>query len=500
MATVPKQFSKKLNVPRSEKLGPLAFIMDARLPREKAGLLTRSINLMRTFAQVEVFRGDIDEKDFLKHLEKHSFQVILAPWYLYRNWTRVEAHLGRLRTSGSTFAGYFCEQVTPAELGEFPDLLRAILLDFAHLNSGEINRLIRALLVDTSRTGILPLVHPGTTVYHDKWHRGGSFGAWVDGVFSIPELKDRDWMDRPNTIRTILCALWSLIYDEGTGKKELSTGATQKTPIAFTQIAADEIGLFFRLCYAVPLWTPKKALETFMPDPTRPTAAAQLLLKYGDFLRVQTISETSDVELVVGLFKSAPADEVPNGVHTIWIDTSTGDLVTEGPRDEPRIDDVQYRILAKPLTQEEATASSAAASDPDPIGVDETYVREAAKKIGALKELLVERDRLIEELKSGGVSSGTLSAADKSRKALDYEELVNAFQERYFETRFQIRQFEVKITELEAQAIHGLGAEKLSEAQELKLAMDGLIQREEEWIKRMSTTLDVFARGRKKSA
>ncbi len=485
MATYPK-----------DKLGPLAFIMDPRLPREKAGLLTRSINLMRSFAQVEVFRGDIEEKAFLKHLEKHSFQLILAPWYMYKQWNRVEAQLGRLRTSGSTFAGYFCEPLTPDELGEFPEMLRAILVDFAHLNTGETNRLIRSLLVDKSRTGILPLVSANTKVYHDNWHRGGSFGAWVDGVFSIPELTERDWVGRPNNIRTILCALWSLIYDDGTGKREISSGAHQKTPVAFTQIAADEMGLFFRLCYSVPHWTPKKALETFLPDPSRPTAAAQLLLKYADFLRVQTISETSDVELVVGLFKSSPADEAPNSMHTVWIDTTTRDHVTEIPQEDPEAYGPQYRPLTKPLTTGQKRASVAYDPDPDPIGVDEMYVREAAKKIAALKELLTERDRLIDELKRGGIGD----AGAKSKKALEYDELVNAFQERYFETRFQIRQFELKIGELEAEAIKGLGAEKLTEAEQLRMQMEALIHREEDWIRRMSTTIEVFARGKKKGA
>jgi hypothetical protein len=298
----------------------IAFVLDPRLPREKASLLARTVNQLRQIGQIQVFSGDIDEKDLIKELEAKPFQMIMVPWYHYLKWSRLESALGQTRTAGPAFAGYFCDELHPSALGESSDHLRNILVDFSAMNPIEILRITRSLIEEKKRSGLQPLLQPGTTIYCDPWYRGEQLGSRIDAVFAIPELADSGWLKRSNAIRSVISSLWSVIYDEGLGKKEPTGPSAVRTPIAYFQVGVDAQALIFRLCYSAPLKTPKSALAAFWPDPKRPSAAPQLLLRNADFVRVHTIAETSDIELTIGLLESAPSERSAASMHTLWVD------------------------------------------------------------------------------------------------------------------------------------------------------------------------------------
>ena len=127
---------------------------------------------------------------------------------------------------------------------------------------------------------------------------------------------DPKWAKRSGSMRICLNALWSLIYEEGPGKAEV-TAAPTSSPKAYFQVACDREMAVLRLCFQMPSWTPRTALANFWPGALSPTSPAQLLLRYADFVRVHTYSNTPEVEIVAGLLSALP---VPNRrtarVHT----------------------------------------------------------------------------------------------------------------------------------------------------------------------------------------
>src|SRR5690606_9988453 len=117
--------------------------------------------------------------------------------------------------------------------------------------------------------------------------------------------------------------------------------------------------------------------------------------------------------------------------RSIWIDPISPRLVTEIPFAANDADNP----LMSPLPQA-----------PDSAGEKESQDRAlftAAKKIAELKKAVQERDETILELKAGGV--GTAPPVPIPQP----EDLLEAFQERYLDARFQIRQLELEILSAE---------------------------------------------------
>ncbi len=468
----------------NKKLGRIAMILDDRISREKGALLTRAVNSLRQFAEVQLLAASTSEDALLKKLEAEPFQLILAPWYRYLAWTRVEAFYGLTRTSGPTFAGYHCEPLAPYEIGGQADHLRAILLDFGHISSHEIQMLIRSLIQDSRRAGLQPLLRAGTPIYCEHWYSGRGLGSRIDSILGLSEIANSDWKKRSNALRICISALWSLIYEEGPGKAELN--AISKAPRAGFQLGVDAGCLALRLSYCMPQWSPKDTLGVFWPDVTRPSAPSQLLLKFADFVRVHTIPDVSVIEVVVGFLNSSPSERAHGNIHSLWVEPITANLMIEGPFDMPGATAPHLKLLPVP----ELPTSRARAEEPSEAAerAKDRYVADAAVTIRELKAALADKDRMIRELRSGGV--GTAPPLPPP----DAESLLEAFQERYFEARYQIREFEVQIAELEAR---GATAQDI---EALKKKMEYLASRENNWIRKIAKTIEAYRKARPKPA
>jgi hypothetical protein len=278
-------------------------LVDERISRERRAILTRVINQVRGFShRVTVVSGDLPEAEVIKRIERDGFDLVLAPWYRYIAWSRIEAYFGASRTGGPTFAGYFAEPLLPHEVGAQNGRQRAILLDFTQMSTPESVRLVRNLMYETMRAGIRPWLEGAPPIYCENWYYAQGLGMRMDHLLAIPEIASSEWARRAPALRLVLGALWSLVYEEGPGKSEFAQAATSlHSPRAYFQVAADARTLVFKLHYAMPAWTAKDVVAAFWPDAKRPTAAAQLLLRHADFLRVHLIPEGSDVEVVAGL-------------------------------------------------------------------------------------------------------------------------------------------------------------------------------------------------------
>jgi hypothetical protein len=465
-----------------KKAGTIALVIDERLTRDRRGFLSRVVTAMRHFSNVQIIEGEITQEQLIQKLEAQPFSLVLAPWYRYLEWSKVEAYFGLTRSAGPTFAGYICDPIEPHQLGPQADHLRSILLDFCQTHPNEAASLVESLFQDTQRTGIRPLLEPTATIYCENWYGGQGLGLRIDNILALPEIAKSEWLARAPALRIVVNALWSLVYEEGPGKSELSQAINgAKTPLAYFQVGCDGTTLALRFCYSMPGWTAKDTLAAFWPDATRPTAAAQLLLKYADFLRVHTIADSSDLEIVVGFFHSAPAEKAHTKLHSLWVEPISPRLVTEVPFEAPGPDVRHLKALpANPMDSRLRSAGGGGEAGDESIKAKERFIFESAVKIRELKRLLGERDDLIRDLRSGGV--GTSNPLPPP----DAESLLEAFQERYFETRYQIRQFELQIMDMENK-----GATQ-QEVEALRLKMNALANREQVWIRKLASTLESY--------
>ena len=473
------------------KLPSIAFVFDERLSRQRAAILTRIVNSMRQYARIELIGGKVTEDELLKKLEATQYDLVLAPWYRYFSWSKIEGFYGLTRTSGPTFAGYFCESILPYELGDQAEHYRAILLDFCNLDVLAIRLLVRSLLADSRRTGILPLIAQGTPVYCESWHQSQGLGHVLDAVASLPELQQASWASRRSGIRVCLGALWGLIFEEGPGKGDRKTG-TSRPARAYFQIGIDPATIAIRLCYALPGSSPREALTTFWPDARMGAVPAQLLLRHADFIRVHHIPEPSDMEVTVGFFASSPAAEAFHGqVHTLWVEPVSASTVSEMPFElgSPGPGS-PLRALPVPATsQSVAEPGSAPAEGPAGVGKAHRFILEAAAKIRELKGAIAERDDLIRELRSGGVGTA------RQLPPPDVESLIEAFQERYLGTGFQIEQFAEQVAQLER------GGASPGEIEAVRQKMASLHQKQQSWVRQIAGTIELLRdQGRKKAS
>lgn len=459
-------------------------MLDERLSRERINLLSRGVNFLRTFTTVEVLSAKTTEDQLIEKMSTKNFDLVLLPWHKYLEWSRVEGFWGLTRTSGPTTAGYVCEPLSPHQLGESKGHLRAILLDFVNLAPSELILLVKALRHDTLRSGIMPLLDPDAKIYTENWYGARGLGSRIDSAIALPEFQNPIWSKRGNSLRVCLSALWSLVYEEGPGKGEMNSVSTS-SPKAYFQVATDKEIAVFRLCYQIPNWTPKNSLEAFWPKLQAPSSPEQLLLNHSDFLRIHTFSKTTEIEITVGFLASAPSDKSIAQIKTLWVEPLEDHLLGEKPYTAPGPAHPRLRPMPSAISESEIKLRAL----PQPTaGVELAQFMSATpeSKVIELQTKLREKEELIEELKSGGIGTAPPLAPP------DTEDLIEAFQQRYFDARFQIRQLELEIVALETRSATE------EEIKNLKLKMEALANRERSWIKTLAETITAYKQVQRK--
>ena len=464
------------------KLGKILFVADERLSREKNSLLTRRLALIKQFADVQILPGSTTEDEMLLRLKEQTSQLVLAPWYRYLAWSRVEAYYGLTRTSGPTFAGYFCDPLLPHEIGETADHLRAILLDFSSPQAADIVKLVSALLVDRRRTGLMPLVEGRTTIYYENWYSGQGLGLRMDAVMGLPEVSLGPFASRGNAIRLCLGALWSLVYDTGPGKGDFSRSIGTSMPKAYFQVAADRRMLFLRLIYSVSGWSPKDVLAAFWPRGKRPVSPAQVLHGAAETLRVHWIAESSDLEITVGFNAALDAEAPMENLRTLWIEPVTTNIISEVPFETNGPNAAVLRPLPVPGQPSPSTGSARTGSV---TGLSEEHQErlliEAAGKIRDLKKQVAMRDDQLRELRTGGV--GTAPQLPPP----DVEALIDAFKARIADADHELRQLEQRLAFISSTPDNG---HRDSEIRKLRASMAEMGARQKGWADRLSGLIE----------
>jgi len=457
-----------------EKRINLALIVDDKLSPEKLAQFTRKIDALKQSFNIDLFKPDTAEETLLQKIQGKDYALVFAPMAKYLAWHKAEAHFGLNRTSGPGMAGYFCEGLKPETLRDQAGQLRRIAVDFTHITAQELLILLRCMSADQRRSGLRSLLDPQALIYCENWYSAQGLGARMDVITALPEVAKGTWAKRGGAIRVTLTALWSLVYEEGSGKVDLAAQTATKTPRAYFQMGADANTLVFRLFYNTMQRNPKEAIKIFWPDATNATHPAQLLLKFADFVRVHTIADHGEMELTVGFFNSAPSNTAFEQLHTIWIDPISPNLITEPPYEAPSPQAPHLRAFPNfSLIDNKPKAND----DPN-AHAKERFIVEASNKIRDLKKLVEDKEHTIRELRSGGI--GTAPPLPPP----DAEGLLDAFQQKYFEARLQIRQFEVQIDEMSKK-----GATP-KDIEILKQKMAVLTQRHQNWIRKLMATLE----------
>jgi hypothetical protein len=462
------------------RVGKIIVLNDSRLSRQKQATLTRILNLFRQYAEVRLLDGNLDEDQFLAKMDENQGSLFLIPWYRYLSWSKAEAFYGLTRTSGPTIAGYHFGDIRIDDLGT-PDHLRTILIDLAGPSPADAARVVRNLLVDVERSGILPLLDTQTknTVFCESWMDQQGLGHRIDALTGIPEIGKTDWMSRSGAIRIVMSALWGLIYEEGPGKSEFAQTLTAGQPKAWFQVSANSQCLAFRLVYSMPNWSPKDVLVNFWPSAERPGSPAQLLRRYSDLLRIHRIADSPDLEIVAAFFKAAPADRAPENVHTLWIEPLAARLVHDVPYEKlgPERPHLKPLISAMPARPDEAQNAAR-----------EKQLTDLAFQVKELRKALRDRETKIEELKTGGVSA-------PQPGPVDADGLLEAFMERFYSNHVKAQELQDRIRLVYTCSF---SPDKSSEIAQLEQQLKAAKAKEEEWIKKLADALRSYAEDKKK--
>ncbi len=338
----------------------IAILSDSRLSRERGQILDRAFYSLGAYANIQYLPADSDEAGVLKSLEaaKEPFHLVLVPWYRYLAWSKIEAFYGLTRTSGPTFAGYFGDRVMPYELGEQAGQNRAIILDYYKISREESIRMTLAVASDKLRWGIEPILDEKSKIWFTEVEtHSPTFAGKL--MSDLVLLEQAPWNSRSLQIQSALIALLSF------NLSSQSKGALN--------ISGDAHSLVFRFVFTMAGWnSPKDALSCFWPNLSPTWSAAYLLRKATDWLRVHFIPETRQVEMIAGFSAHAPSLENPDELKTFWIEPLSVALVKE-------------TAVGEPL------------SSKNPLD----------ERIRSLEQKLKDSEKLVQEMKSGGVGVKT---------------------------------------------------------------------------------------------
>ena len=430
---------------------------------------------------VEVLSGAGTEEKVMAHLRgsggdpsHQPIHLVLVPWNHYMEWSKLEGLFGLSRTHGPTLAGYFGEPIPAVKLPASRDIPRAILVDLANLDPLDWARTVRAIGLESLRSGCLGLLAPGTSVYTDHWLNGTPLGPRIDSISQLSEVTAiPDWQKRLPAARQITSALWSLIFEEGIGKADFNL--PPKTLKASFQSGVDARAWVFRLCFSSQHFGPNEVMTRFWPNSADPWSLPQQIRKASDLLRVHWLPDSGSVEITAVLFASAPSVLRPRDARTLWLEPIQATLVTENPLEKAGSSSAPY-LKALPLGAAIPSAAKPAAPDERQSKI----LSEMAGKLRDLSQMIRERDESIRELRSGGV--GTAQPLPPP----DTEGLLEAFQFRFAEAEDELQRLEQQV--LEAERGNG-DAIRLART---KKRIQELTEKEKNWIRTIAQTLERY--------
>jgi hypothetical protein len=440
----------------------IGFITDPTLSRERTQIALRAVSQLRETADVRFLPGNLEEDELLARIRTESFDLLLAPWHLYLHYQKIEAHFGLARLGGPTMVGYFAEDLSPAELSEEDHHFRAILIDLNRLASKESGEILKLFLRDSTRWGIKPLLMPSTLVHYETWSAQVGLGFRMDTVLGLSEISNTNWKHRMNSIRMLITALWSLVFDHGPGRRDGLKNHNEREARAYFEFGADSTALVFRLCYHEPGWKVKDVLHQFWPGALSPSHAGQIIGQFADLLRVHVDPETSEIEVTAVLYPSAPSERAADIIKSIWIEPLSGPTRLERFYES----DVTLETYHRPLI------------------THHELIGNAVEKIDELKSILRKKEEMIKELTSKGNITETVFVYPNGR---DNDQILQLFGKKAQESRTRVQSLHEQLNSL--QADHGHDENR---AQRLIREIKDLALLQKNWVIKLKSLIEAI--------
>jgi hypothetical protein len=385
-----------------------------------------------------------------------------VPWHAYLHYQKIEANFGLTRTHGPTMIGYFAEDVSIAELQEEDHHFRAILIDLNRLATGEASNILRSLLRDSTRWGLRPLVQSSTNLHFETWTAQVGLGFRIDTILGLNEIANSHWIKRANTVRVLVSALWSLIFDNGPGKADRQRSGADRTARAYFEVGVDAHCLGVRLCYSEPGWKVKDVLHQFWPGALTPSTAGQILFHFSDMVRVHVDPDSSEIEIVCALFPSGPAERATDLLRTLWIEPLSNMTRLE-------------RFSESPETQEDYHKS---------LVTHHALIGNAAEKIDELRKQIEVKDEEIHELRSKGTAKENVFIYPSG---LDGSQLIDLVNRRLTEIKAKMKSINSQF-----QALRQDRTDDLKEAGRLMKELNELQAQQKGWLGRLREIVDGY--------
>ncbi len=443
--------------------------------------MLRTINRLRSLVPLEIIqKAGLTEPELIKKIQEIHPALVLLPWHLALQWTKVDAYYGAKRLRGPVVAGYLGEPLLPTAL-ELPiNRNRMTLIDLHRLSPEEAIPLILTLADDSQRGGLTPLFAqqllqtPPPILWTLPWTAGQSTGALLDQVVAHPELQTSGWSSRTSQLRRFMVALWGLIHEEGPGAGELAQvqAAAARAEIAHFQMSISPSLLALRLTWDLPSWTARDVLECWWrrPDDCAPDTQA-LLQANSDFLRIQHHEDGARIELVAGFLPSMPSITAPREARTLIIEPLENRFAAENRGSA-------YNITPKAFPE---CASTNGPCTPPPSATGEAG---DPSLVLALQRKLEEKERALQRMREGGVGENTQPVL----RAPDLESLIGAVRDRLEDSALQIRDLHRAIREA------GYRRLKPEEITKLRARLRSQQLRHKTWLTELSELIRKFER------
>lgn len=465
----------------------IAIVADISLSPGKGRALAQKFNAIRSLAQIELLKPSTTEDQLLARIQKETFDLILVPWFLYLEWSKVDLALGATRTKGPIFAGYIAEDSTPAGIAENPrSASRGLIFQIGNMSGEALRVLVGSLIHPEKRSGIECLLDRKATFYYDQWYQVSltDIGERLDALAQFPEIQKHDFQHEVPYLRQALLALWSLVYEEGPGR----TKTAQPVHRAYFQLGIDSHLIAIRLCFSMQRWKISNAVNYFWPtlDSNSPTTlAAQQLLQCSDLLRLHIFSNSSDVEITLLFFKRDSTvtahQRWQRKYSSFWIDPLDSEFLMEPPLNPEEVKapanfkSINTFLNATPLDQSANAKTTVAREE-----LKDRALMVLSQQVKELKNNLESKTEELRFLRMGGVGT------PQSLTPPEAETLLEAFRVRYDEVTVEIRDIERKLRSLERN-----GALP-SEVNTLNTQLEILIDRQKAWMKILLDTLQDF--------
>lgn len=434
----------------------IAFVQDSKLSRERNLALVQGLASLRTFVEIDVLKPETTEKELVARLGasgSEPYLLYVVPWHKAGSMLQLESALGASRLDGPLVVAYAGEPLRQTVFS--PSGVRPILVNFAdHALGNEFAaKILKHLATPSLRVGPGDWLDAKARLYNEVWRTpdlARSLARWL----AIPEWNTPEWTPSLAAVRAVLLSVWSLVWEVGPGRTTSARASAQKgEPLAQLIVGVDTRYAVIQILMKAGKWHPGDLVRLFWnPHHLSPSGVLQ---NYAPLVRVHAVATQPWVEITAVLSNVGSPSPDP---ASVWIETVSETLL---------------------VSQTEATEKRLIPM-PDPTRL------ETGPDFEQLRQQLAEQSALVEEMRSGGVGHQVATVQNT-------EDLLELFQERYFDAKLALHTLRAELSSLEGQTPKG---QSQGRVEEISHNIDALENRLRRWLGQLGGTIEKIKKER----